>query len=43
VWPLAAILAAAVLLAGYAAYRTVAARRIREVCISNWYILGGFC
>ena len=43
VWPLAVILAAAVVIAGYVAYRTVAARTLPEVYISNWYILGGFC
>jgi cytochrome c oxidase cbb3-type subunit I len=43
VWPLAAILAAAILIDGYVAYRTVAARTLREVYVSNWYILGGFC
>ncbi len=43
VWPLAVILAAAVLIDGYVAYRTVAARTLREVYVSNWYILGAFC
>jgi len=43
VWPLAVILAAAVLIAGYVAYRTVAARTLPEVYVSNWYILGAFC
>jgi cytochrome c oxidase cbb3-type subunit 1 len=43
VWPLAVILAAAVVTAGYVSYRTVAARTLPEVYISNWYILGGFC
>jgi cytochrome c oxidase cbb3-type subunit 1 len=43
VWPLAVILATAVVLAGYVAYRTVAARALPEVYVSNWYILGGFC
>jgi cytochrome c oxidase cbb3-type subunit 1 len=28
---------------GYVAYRTVAARTLPEVYVSNWYILGGFC
>src|SRR5438128_7505231 len=40
---LAVILAAAVLIDGYVAYRTVAARTLPEVYVSNWYILGGFC
>src|SRR5262249_11398759 len=42
VWPLAVILSAAVLIDGYVAYRTVAARTLPEVYVSNWYILGGF-
>jgi cytochrome c oxidase cbb3-type subunit 1 len=43
VWPLAVVLAAAVLIAGYVAYRTVASRALPEVYVSNWYILGAFC
>jgi cytochrome c oxidase cbb3-type subunit 1 len=43
VWPLAVVLAAAVVIAGYVAYRTVAARALPEVYVSNWYILGAFC
>src|SRR5437667_269906 len=43
VWPLAVILAAAVVMAGFVAYRTVAARTLPEVYVSNWYILSGFC
>ena len=43
VWPLAVMLAAAVVIDGYVAYRTVAARTLPEVYVSNWYILGGFC
>ena len=43
VWPLAVMLAAAVLIDGYVAYRTVAARTLPEVYVSNWYILGAFC
>src|SRR3989454_481833 len=43
VWPLAVILGAAIVIDGYVAYRTVAARTLPEVYISNWYILGGFC
>src|SRR5215470_7992508 len=42
-WPLAVILAAAVLIDGYVAYRTVAARTLPEVYVSNWYILRAFC
>src|SRR5262247_2941797 len=37
------LLAAVVVLDGYVAYRTVAARTLPEVYVSNWYILGGFC
>ena len=43
VWPLAVMLSAAVVIDGYVAYRTVAARTLPEVYVSNWYILGGFC
>src|SRR5262245_12446157 len=43
VWALAVIMAAAVLIACYVAYRTVAARTLPEVYVSNWYILGAFC
>src|SRR2546425_8003809 len=43
VWRMAIILAAAVLIDGDVAYRTVAARALPEVYVSNWYILGGFC
>src|SRR3989449_3775242 len=41
--PVAVIRAAAVVIAGYVAYRTVAARTLPEVYVSNWYTLGGFC
>jgi cytochrome c oxidase cbb3-type subunit 1 len=43
VWPLAVILAAAVLIDGYVLYRTAAMRALPEVYVSNWYILGAFC
>lgn len=43
VWPLAVVFATGVLLNGYNLYRTVGGRRIPEVYISNWYILGAFC
>src|SRR5262249_43966880 len=43
VWPLAVMLAVAVVVAGYVTYRTIAARTLPEVYVSNWYILGGFC
>src|SRR5258706_10595340 len=41
--PLAVMLATAVVIDGYVAYRTVAARTLTEVYVSNWYILGGVC
>src|SRR5262245_50817609 len=43
VGPLAAVLAVAVLLTAYVVYRTVASRKLPEIYVSNWYILGGFC
>src|SRR5258707_14155875 len=43
VWPVAVLFAAGVVLNGVNAYMTVAARKIPEFYISNWYILGAFC
>src|SRR2546427_2865132 len=43
VWPLAVILAAAVVIDGYVAYRTVAPRALPEGHVSHRYILGGVC
>src|SRR5262245_12674772 len=43
VWPLAAALAAGVVLNAIVIYRTIATRRVPEIYVSNWYILGGFC
>ena len=42
-WPLAVLLGLGVVLNGYNIYRTVGARQLSEVYISNWYILGAFC
>ena len=42
-WPFAAVLAVAVVINGVVAYRTVAARKLAEIYVSNWYILGAFC
>src|SRR5215831_8738073 len=42
VLPLGAALAVGVVLNGVVMYRTLATRRVREIYISNWYILGGF-
>ena len=42
-WPFAAVLAVAVVIDGLVAYRTVAARKLPEIYVSNWYILGAFC
>src|SRR5262245_6311879 len=43
VLPLAVALAAGVVLNGVVIYRTLAARRVREIYVSDWYILGAFC
>src|SRR5215475_5439426 len=43
VWPLAAVLAAGVVLNAIVIYRTIATRQVPEIYVSNWYILGGFC
>jgi len=43
VWPVAVVFGAGLVLNGVNAYITVAARKIPEVYISNWYILGAFC
>jgi len=40
IWPLAIPFAATILLHIYNFYSTIAARRIQEIYISNWYILG---
>lgn len=41
--PIAVIYAAGLILNGYNLYQTVATRRLPEIYISNWYILGAFC
>jgi len=43
VGPIATLYAVGLLSHFYCAYKTVAARKTREVYISNWYILGAFC
>jgi len=42
IWPVMGIYAAGLLLLSVNLYRTVAMRSIREIYISNWYILAGF-
>jgi cytochrome c oxidase cbb3-type subunit I len=39
VWPVMAVFGAGLVLAAYNLYRTIAARAIDEIYISNWYIL----
>ncbi|MFH0344826.1 MAG: cbb3-type cytochrome c oxidase subunit I [Chromatiales bacterium] len=43
VWPVALPFGVGLVINGYNYYRTVAARKILEIYISNWYILGAFC
>src|SRR2546426_7634349 len=43
VWPLAVILAAAILIDGYGAYRTVAPRARPAGYVSHWYTPGASC
>ncbi len=42
VWPVMGLFVLGVALLGYNLYRTVAERSIREIYISNWYIVAGF-
>jgi len=42
IWPVMGLFALGLLLLTYNLYRTVASRSIREIYISNWYILAGF-
>ncbi|MCG8590696.1 MAG: cbb3-type cytochrome c oxidase subunit I [Proteobacteria bacterium] len=42
VWPVASLFGAGVVLNGVNVYCTIATRRIPEIYISNWYILGAF-
>lgn len=41
IWPVAALFAGGLTLTFYNLYKTVANRKITEIYISNWYILGG--
>lgn len=41
IWPVAALFAGGLILTFYNFYRTVATRKISEIYISNWYLLGG--
>ncbi len=43
VWPVAVLFGAGLVANGVNLYQTVARRRIPEIYISNWYILGAFC
>src|SRR5262245_49666336 len=43
IWPVALLFAAGLVLNGLTAYMTAATRRIPEVYVSNWHILGAFC
>jgi cytochrome c oxidase cbb3-type subunit 1 len=43
VWPIAVLFGAGLVANGVTVYQTVAHRRIAEIYISNWYILGAFC
>ncbi|MBZ0072845.1 MAG: cbb3-type cytochrome c oxidase subunit I [Gammaproteobacteria bacterium] len=42
IWPVMALFAAGVVLTAYNLIRTIAARGVEEIYISNWYIMGGF-
>ncbi len=42
IWPVMGLYAAGVLLLAHNLYRTVAARSIEEIYISNWYIMAAF-
>jgi cytochrome c oxidase cbb3-type subunit I len=41
IWPVAALFAMGLMLTFYNFYQTVASRKLSEIYISNWYILGG--
>ena len=43
VWPVAVLFGAGLVANAVNVYQTVAHRRIPEIYISNWYILGAFC
>ena len=42
IWTVQAVFALGVILVAYNLIRTIAARNIEEIYISNWYIMGGF-
>ncbi|WP_297336211.1 cbb3-type cytochrome c oxidase subunit I [Algoriphagus sp.] len=41
IWPVAVLFAGGLILTFYNFYQTVASRKISEIYISNWYLLGG--
>ena len=41
IWPVQAVFAIGVILIAYNLIRTIAARDLEEIYISNWYIMGG--
>jgi len=41
IWPVQAVFAISVILIAYNLIRTIAARDLEEIYISNWYIMGG--
>jgi cytochrome c oxidase cbb3-type subunit 1 len=43
VWPVAILFGLGLVLNGINLYQTVARRKIAEIYVSNWYILGAFC
>ena len=42
IWPVQGVFALGVVLVAYNLIRTIAARNLEEIYISNWYIMGGF-
>ncbi len=42
IWPVMAIFAAGLILLAYNFYQTIAHRKIKEIYISNWYIMAAF-
>ena len=41
-WPVMGLFILGVLLVAYNLYKTIAERKVEEIYISNWYIMGGF-
>lgn len=41
IWPVTLLFAAGLILTLYNFYKTIAARKVSEIYISNWYLLGG--